>query len=61
MDISSKRFNIQDIGGGLVIVRDNAAPYHCHTVPRADLPTVAQMAAMNESAFDRAVSRAIYR
>ena len=60
MDVSSKRFSVKGIGGGLASVRDRDAPYHCHTVALAGLPTVAQMAALNESAFDRAVSRAIY-
>jgi hypothetical protein len=60
MDISSKRFNVKDIGGGLASVRDRDAPYHCHTVAMRDLPSIAALAAMTERAFDRAISDLIY-
>ena len=60
MNVSSKRFGIKSLGGGLVAVRDRDAPYHCHPIPAVDLPSVERMAQMNEEAFDRAVSKAIY-
>ena len=60
MDVSSRRFMVRSIGGGLATVRDRNAPYHCHSVALADLPTVDQMARMTEAAFDRAVSEAVY-
>ena len=60
MNISSKRFNVREIGGGLAHVRDRDAPQHLHTVQMKNLPTPEAMAQINESQFDRAVSRAIF-
>ena len=60
MDISSKRFRIKSLGFGKASVRDRDAPYHCHSVDLADLPTVDQLAQMSESQFDRDVSGLIY-
>ena len=60
MNIDSKRFSLRGIGGGLVQVRDRRAPYHCHTVALCDLPDLSRLASMSETAFDRAVSRAVY-
>jgi hypothetical protein len=60
MNISSKRFNVQSIGGGAVSVRDRDAPYHCHVVRASDLPCVNRAALMNEAQFNQAVASAIY-
>ena len=62
MDISTKRFRVwTDKNGAGVFVRDRNAPHHCHPVAASDLPTVSQMALMNESTFDRTISDLIYR
>ena len=60
MDVSSKRFSVKSIGGGLAAVRDRDAPYHCHTVAFADLPSIDRIAQMSERAFDSAVAAVIY-
>lgn len=59
-DICSKRFSIRSDGFGGFYVRDGNAPYHPHQIKSADVPTVAQLAAMNEAAFDRLMSRLCY-
>ena len=60
IDICSKRFAIRSDGFGGFYIRDRNAPHHPHQISAADVPTVAQLAAMNEAAFDRLMSRLCY-
>jgi hypothetical protein len=59
-DICSKRFSIRSDGFGGFYVRDRNAPHHPHQIRAADVPTVAQLAAVNEATFDRTMSRLCY-
>ena len=60
MNISTRRFNIESTGFGTVTIRDNDAPYHCHTVQSSDLPSVEHMAAITEDEFNGLISKVIY-
>lgn len=62
MDISSRRFSIKTNPAcpSEAVIRDRNAPYHCHTVPLSELPTVAHMAAINEDEFNKEIARLIY-
>jgi hypothetical protein len=59
-DICSKRFSIRSDGFGGFYVRDRNAPYHPRHIDAADVPTVSQLAAMSEAAFDRMMTRLCY-
>lgn len=60
MNVDSKRFRLRSDGFGNATVHDRDAPYHLHTVPARELPSVDALARMTESQFNSAVHRAIY-
>lgn len=60
MNISSKRFIVKSDGMGGASIRDRNAPFHCHNCAVSDLPSVNQMALMNERDFDNALNNVIY-